>query len=322
MRVTRQPATTAATTATATTANTATANTATANTVPTTTGTAPSTTDGVDGAFHASRDMRSRVGVNAVQAGSTTTALPKLLEDWKAALYEAAAEDLAEAEVIAPVHDKALQQAEADKGEGLTRQEVRGLSKDVHKQLKGEYQAAKDAHHQDLTKSPSSMKRTERDVLMAQRPRVAQLRDVFSAVAQNLPGARDREIVLWENKGVMVVVDTFAPSPKALVVPKDPMNLPVDAAKGMLDELAYVAAHVSDAFMRGAGSPPAGIWINPPQHLTVSQMHVHVLPDLGPFTQDGAPAKAFLEDPQYKPQLVAWFDVIAKELEKKLGPAI
>ena len=166
------------------------------------------------------------------------------------------------------------------------------------------------------------MKRTERDVLMEQRPRVAQLRDVFSPVAQNLPGARDQEIVLWENKGVMVVVDAFAPSPKALVVPKDPMNLPVDAPKGVLDELAYVAAHVSDAFMRGAGSPPAGIWINPPQHLTVRQMHVHVLPDLGQFTQDGAPAKAFLEDPQYKPQLVAWFDVIAKELAQKLGPTI
>jgi diadenosine tetraphosphate (Ap4A) HIT family hydrolase len=313
MRINRQPPTPPSTTTTTT---------ATTTTASATTATSTDSVDGSGGAFHASRDMRSRVGVNAVQGGSTTTAVPKLLDAWKAALYEAAAEDLAEAEVIAPVLDKALQRAEADKGEGLTRQEVRGLSKDVHKQLKGEYQAARDAHHQDLTKSPSSMKRTERDVLMEQRPRVAQLRDVFSAVAQNLPGARDREIVLWENKGVMVVVDTFAPSPKALVVPKDPMNLPVDAPKGVLDELAYVAAHVSDAFMRGAGSPPAGIWINPPQHLTVSQMHVHVLPDLGQFTQDGAPAKAFLEDPQYKPQLVAWFDVIAKELAQKLGPAI
>ena len=316
MRVTRpQPATTTPLTSTGT-APSPTATTASA---------ATANIDGVDasgGAFHASRDMRSRVGVNAVQAGSTTTAVPKLLGDWRTSLYEAAADDLAEAEIIAPVLDKALQRAEVDKGDGLTRQEVRAVRKDVHQQLRVEFQAAKAAHHADLTKSPSSMKRTERDVLMDQRPRVAKLRDVFSPVAQNLPGARDHELVLWENKGVMVVVDTFAPSPKALVVPKDPINLPVDAAPGVLDELAVVAAHVSDAFMRGAGSPPAGIWINPPQHLTVRQMHVHVLPDLGQFTQDGAPAKAFLEDPQFKPQLVAWFAVISKELEHKLGPTI
>lgn len=272
-------------------------------------------------AFDAGRDMRTRVGVSAIQAGPTTTRQPKLLDDWKVALLEAAAEDLAEAEVIAPVLDKAVAAAEAHKGEGLSRQEFRALHKDVFKQLKGDYDVAKQAHHQDLTKSPATKKQTERDVLLDQRPRVDKLRDVFSAVAQKVPGARDNEIVLWENKNAMVLVDTFAPSPKALVVPKAQVSLPVDASPVLMDELAVIAAHVSDAFMRAAGSPPAGIWVNPPQHLTVKQMHVHVLPDLGPFTADGAPAKAFLEDPQFRPQLVAWFDGVAREIEQKLGPA-
>lgn len=280
----------------------------------------PSTNAVGSDAFHASRDMRTRVGVSAIQAGPTTTSLPKLLDDWKVALLEAAAEDLAEAEVISPVRDKAVAAAEQAKGEPLSRQEYRALSKDCFKQLKGEYESARQAHHQDLTKSPSTKKKTERDVLLAQRPRVDTLRDVFSPVAQRLPGARDQEIVLWENKNAMVVVDTFAPSPKALVVPKDPLSLPVDASPVLLDELAVIAAHVSDAFMRAAGSPPAGIWINPPQHLTVKQMHLHVLPDLGPYTQDGAPAKAFLEDPQFRPQLEQWFAGIASEIAQKLGP--
>ena len=277
--------------------------------------------DGVDGsgAFHAGRDMRTRVGVNAVTAGSTVTAVPKLLEDWKAALVEAAAEDLAEAEVIAPLVPQALAAAEAAKGEPLTRGEAREVSRDVGRSVRAEYNDAKHAHFKDLTKSPSTKQQTERDVLLAQRPRVDQLRDVFSAAAQQQPGARDNEIVLWENKSAMVVVDTFAPSPKALVVPKDPLQLPIDASRAQLDELALIAAHVSDAFSRSLGSPPAGIWINPPQHLTVKQLHVHVLPDLGPFTEKKP--RVFLEDPQTRPQILGFFAAISKELENGLGPA-
>jgi diadenosine tetraphosphate (Ap4A) HIT family hydrolase len=289
----------------------------TSTTTPPSTSTAPAGGD----AFHASRDMRTRVGVTAIQAGPTTTATPKLLDDWRASLLEAAAEDLADAEVLAPVRDQALARAEADKGEPLSRQEIRAVGRAVFKQLETDYEAAKQAHHKDLTKLPSTKKQTERDVLMAHRPRVDQLRDVFSPVAQRLPGARDHEIVLWENSNAMVLVDTFAPSPKALVVPKQPVSLPIDASPVLLDELAVIAAHVSDAFMRATGSPPAGIWINPPQHLTVKQMHLHVLPDLGPFTADGAPAKAFLEDPQFRPRLEAFFADVGREIEAKLGPA-
>lgn len=300
------------------------ATTAAAQTATTTSTPAQQPIDGVDasgGAFHAGRDMRSRVGVNAVTAGTTTTAVPKLLHDWKISLVEAAAEDLAHAEVIAPVLSKAVAAAEVQKGDALTRSEVRTISHDIGRSLKADYNDAKAAHHKDLTKSPATKQQTERDVLQAQRPRVDQLRDVFAAVGQKLPGARDHEIVLWENKSAMVLVDTFAPSPKALVVPKDPLQLPIDATAAQLDELALIAAHVSDAFSRAQGSPPAGIWINPPQHLTVKQMHVHVLPDLGQFTKEGSPAKAFLEDPQFRPQIEQFFGTVAKEIESRLGPA-
>ncbi len=313
MRVSPRP--TPATTGTTETQGTTTTTTSeTSATTPTT----PTSAVGGD-AFHASRDMRTRVGVSAISAGPTTTAVPALLDDWKNALHQAAAEDLAEAEVIDPIREPALQAAEAKKGEPLTRQEFREINREVFKAKKSEYKAAVAAHLHDLTKSPSAKKQTEMDVLLTQRQRVAGLKDVFAPVAQKLPGARDNEIVLWENKNAMVLVDTFAPSPKALVVPKDPVSLPTDAPKALLDELGLIAAHVSDAFMRAANTPAAGIWINPPQHLTVKQMHIHVLPDMGQFTEDGVPAKAFLEDPQFRPQIEAFFKVIADEIEKKLG---
>jgi diadenosine tetraphosphate (Ap4A) HIT family hydrolase len=270
--------------------------------------------------FHASRDMRTRIGVSAIQAGSTTTVVPRLLEGWRQSLLEAAAEDLADAEVLAPVRDQALADAAAHKGAPLSRQEARSVSRAVRKQHEAAYDDAKQHHHRDLSRSPAVMKQTERDVVLAHRPRIQQLRDVFTPVATRQPGARDLEIVLWESPRAMVLVDTFAPSPKALVVPKQPASLPTDLQPTELDELAALSAHVSDAFMRATGSQPAGIWVNPPQHLTVRQLHVHVLPDLGPYTADDAPARAFLEDPHFRPQLEAFFDGVKQELVARLGP--
>jgi diadenosine tetraphosphate (Ap4A) HIT family hydrolase len=264
--------------------------------------------------------MRARVGAVAVN-GATQTALPRLLDNWRRALLEAAAEDRADDEVIAPVVAPALQQAEAGKGEPLTRREFRAVERQVRQQLQQPWDDACRAHLADITRSPSTMQRTERDVLLAQRPRIEQLKDPFTPVIHNVPGARDAEIVLWESRNAIVLVDTFAPSPKALVVPKQAANLPTDLKAGALDELAMIAAHTSDAFLRATGCPPAGIWVNPPQHLTVKQLHVHVLPDVGEYTAEGAPARALLDDPALRPQLQAWFDVIRTELGARLGPA-
>ncbi len=276
----------------------------------------PATTDVFDGA----RDMRVRVGV-AVVGGSTTTAVPELLQDWRKALLEAAAEARADDEVVAPVLGPALARAEADRGEPLSRREARAVEHAVRKQLQQPWDDAYRAHLADVTRTPAAKQRVERDVLLEQRPRVAGLKDPFTPVIGNAPGARDGEIVLWESKSALVVVDTFAPSPKALVVPKSPASLPTDLPRASLDALARVAAHVSDAFLRATGCPAAGIWVNPPQHLTVKQLHVHVLPDLGPYTTDGAPAKALLDDAALRPQLLGWFDAIRSDLATHLGPS-
>lgn len=57
-----------------------------------------------------------------------------------------------------------------------------------------------------------------------------------------------------------MLVDLFAPCPKALVVPRKQMMFLVEADAATLTELARVAAHVSDAFGDVLGAPPAGIW--------------------------------------------------------------
>jgi diadenosine tetraphosphate (Ap4A) HIT family hydrolase len=270
--------------------------------------------------FVASRDLRTRVGVTAVGASPTQTAVPRLLDDWRSLLWKAEAEDRADAEVLAPPLDAALQQAEHARGEPLGRRERRAVEAAVRQQLQQPWDAAFAAHFADVTRSPSTKRQAERDVVLEQRARIAQLKDPFTPVIDNAPGARDAEIVLWENRNVVVLVDTWAPSPKALVVPKAPVSLPTDAPASILDELALVAAHVSDAFLRSTGCPAAGIWINPPQHLTVRQLHVHVLPDLGPYTADGLPALKLLDDAALRPQLIAWFDAIGRDLQGRLGP--
>jgi diadenosine tetraphosphate (Ap4A) HIT family hydrolase len=270
--------------------------------------------------FHGDRDMRVRVGATALSGATTTTAVPKLLDDWRGALLQAAAEARADDEVIAPALGPALQRAEQDKGEALTRREARNVERDVRQRLQKPWDDAYRVHFADVTKSPAVKQQVERDVLLAERPRLAALKDPFTPVIVGAPGARDAEIVLWENKNAVVLVDTFAPSPKALVVPKAPAHVPTDLSSTTLDELSRIAAHVSDAFLRATGCPPAGIWVNPPQHLTVKQLHVHVLPDVGDYTGDGAPAKALLEDGQLRPQLLTWFAVVERELTAKLGP--
>lgn len=272
--------------------------------------------------FHATHDMRHRVGVGAVVAGRTQTATPRLLDDWKLALLEAEADERAELEVIEPTFEQAVKKLEAAKGERLDRVELRQLHREVTKERKADFDVARAAHWQDINCSPSTRQQTERDVVLAQRPRVSKLRDVFTPIAQKQPGARDQEIVLWENRNVMVVVDTFSPSPKALVVPKATMQLPLDATAQQLDELAIIAAHVSDAFSQATGAPAAGIWINPPQHVAIRQLHVHVLPDLPAIAADGSPPKAFLADPQTRRQVEAHFAPITRALEASLGPAV
>jgi|GEM_PF-1624752 len=125
-------------------------------------------------------------------------------------------------------------------------------------------------------------------IVDAQRTRVAGLRDPFTPLARGDAAARAKEVVLWEDDALMVIVDTFAPPPKALVIPKAPVSFPIDLAPALLDRLAMVGSVVGVAFSHVAGCGPARCWINPPYGLTVRQLHVHVLPGRMTKTLPGA----------------------------------
>jgi len=151
---------------------------------------------------------------------------------------------------------------------------------------------------------------------------VMRKRDPFTPIAQHDPVARAKEKVLWENPRLMVIVDLFAPCPKALVVPKKQVTFPVEADQALLKELAQVAAHVSDAFSATTGAPPSGIWINPPQHLMVRQLHVHVLPQANDFSDTGEPLmRAAANDPKVRAQADAFFQKVTAAIAKSLGPS-
>lgn len=291
-------------------------------------------------------DRIDRIGVRTVEAdlklrtsalatsGPTKTRVPDLLEDWKQAVVYAAARDAARAEMM-PDARRTLRALEQQRGAAFDEDDVADVIEAFFDSERGRLDALTLTHLKDLDGSgpggPRERERTIQRVLVEERPRVQQLRDPFSPVAQRDPAARAREAVLWENGDAMVLVDLFAPMPKALVVPKQPVTLASDAPRPLVDALARLAAHVSDAFMDVAGTPPAGIWVNPPQDLTVKQLHVHVLPALPDWlTFLGAappaghrPVRAVqaAKDPQVLLQMQAFFQQLTAALERRLGPS-
>jgi diadenosine tetraphosphate (Ap4A) HIT family hydrolase len=218
--------------------------------------------------------------------GTTTTELPALLPDWKNATVQAAIEDAAR-ERFFPLIEAALDQAELDKGQPLERKEARAVITAVEKvHMPRHIPVVAPA----ILKDPRSKDQAVTDSLADGRARLPKLKDPFTPVALNVPQARAKETILWESPTVMVLVDTFAPHPKALVIPKRQMAFPVDATRAELEELARVAKGVSNAFNRAARCGDSEIWINPPQDITIRQLHVHVNPPL----PKGKPTAAFI----------------------------
>ncbi len=121
----------------------------------------------------------------------------------------------------------------------------------------------------------------------------------------------------------MVIVDSFSPGPKALVIPKQGAMFPTDISKGDLEEMAKIAAKVSDAFGKAAGSGPASIWVNPPQRLTIKQLHTHVLPKL-PNWENPGPGEPGGRDPRsdVPAHIVAEMDQFHTALEAELAKAL
>jgi diadenosine tetraphosphate (Ap4A) HIT family hydrolase len=271
-------------------------------------------------------DFRARPSRLAT-SGATQTAVPKLFDDWKTSVVEATAREAARAEMM-PEAQKALEGAEKQKGSALTDDEAEWVLDAFFDQERPRFEALQATYVKEFERTPATRERTIQKAVVDERARIQQLRDPFTPVAQKDPAARAKEVVLWENAGAMVLVDLFAPLPKALVVPKQTVTTPMDAPPGLLDDIALLAAHVSDAFMGVAGTPPAGIWVNPPQDLTVKQMHVHVMPDLPDWLSFlGVPAQRPMRaahvarDPQLAAQMQSFFAQLTAALEQKLGPS-
>ncbi|MBI1947618.1 MAG: HIT domain-containing protein [Deltaproteobacteria bacterium] len=264
-------------------------------------------------------DLRLRTGAVA-GAGPTRTAVPDLLADWRTATLEATAHELAQQELM-PELQQVLQSAARSNGGALTPDDQASIVDTFFEQNDKRVRTLARTHLGDLTKTPKHIDNTLSKVVVERRPRIQKKRDPFTPIAMNDPVARAKERVLWENPRVMVLVDLFAPCPKALVVPKKQMMFPVEADAATLAELARIAAHVSDALSDVTHAPPSGIWINPPQHLMVRQLHVHVLPQVKDYVDTGEPlVHAAANDPSIMKKADALFAKVSAALSKQLGP--
>ncbi len=263
----------------------------------------------------------------AATGGITKTAVPALLSDWKQASLEATARGLA-AKEMQPDLDVFLLGAATKHGRALNEEEIDAVAEKFFERNGGRL-ASLAKQHLGTFGSGTQLDTVVTQAVDTMRPQVKSYRDPFTPIAQGNPKARAREVVLWENKEAMVLVDLFIDQPKALVVPKQPMQFPTEASPQTLQELARVSAHVSDAFMVSEGAKkPAGIWINAPQDLTVKQMHVHVMPDLAPWSKlakkpelDGARAVDLMADPAARQAMDTVFKRLSEQLVKTLGPS-
>ncbi|MGQ0506291.1 MAG: hypothetical protein ACT4TC_13345 [Myxococcaceae bacterium] len=248
---------------------------------------------------------------------SRTPATPQgiqLLKDWEQASVEAAAEQAAFQE-LAPEIAQAIQDATAQAGRELSGWEAYVVAHNVAAPIIPRHLAVLDA-------TPQRRKQTITDLIRSETPRVRGLRDPFMPIALNDPQARAKERVLWENKDLMVIVDLFHPSPKALVVPKRPFSFPTQASGAQLDNLAQVAETASKVFEDVAGAAPSKVFIHPPTNLQVKQMHVHVQPSglahwLPPGANPQAPEP--LSVTQAKNRL---YGAISAKLAQRLGPPV
>lgn len=254
--------------------------------------------------------------------GQTNAPTPALLLDWKDATVNARAKQLARADLLSD--PKVRQQIDAEV-RALARQEGRPLTEKEEKKVTGAVlkpllPAFYAKHYQQLAASDATKQQALADTIAEYRPKMARYKDPFTPVAQGDPAARAKETMLWEDQDVMVMVDTFCPSPKALVVPKDTYNFPTDVPGALMDRIADIAAKVSDAFSKASGSNPADIWINPPQRITISQMHVHVQPKL-PHWEPHRRPRGVPPDPALVAEQQKFYRAVTSELSKLLGPS-
>lgn len=225
------------------------------------------------------RDFTLR-GVSAV-APRAPTPLPRLMRDWNQAVCEAVAEDRALDE-LKPQLAEVVRRAQEQVEEPFTKAEQQRIKIDF---LRRQRPDVVQRHLSTIIDTPAHAQQTVENCVRDMRAPVSGRKDPFTPIALGDPQARSREWVLFEDPDLMVLVDSFSPTPKALVVPKATTMFPTDLSPAMLEKISRVAAATADAFSAATGAASNGIWINPPQYLMVRQLHVHVMPDLKGWEQ-------------------------------------
>jgi diadenosine tetraphosphate (Ap4A) HIT family hydrolase len=209
-----------------------------------------------------------------------------VLKDWVNALIEAAAEDFATAPYDSQIKT-AVSVFEANKGAPCSREELLTLQNMVYNSHQSDINANMREFIQEHTASSTSVSKLIEQTLKKNSARIQKLRNPFDDVIQNKDGVRDQEVVLWEDKDHLVLLDTFAHNTfKTLVIPKRSVSVPTDLESSEVDRLETIASHVDQWIQQQFGDASSKVaspsWINPPQYLTVKQLHMHIQPGTGP----------------------------------------
>lgn len=198
-----------------------------------------------------------------------------ILADWRQATFDAAITGLAEAQ-LKPQYEAALSRYAQRAGRDLQDEEVMAVVEMVNER------SLEPARQRILAGKPDRKKLVDQALADARRE-LPKMKDPFTPVARGDVKARAKERVLYENQSLVVLVDRFAQTPHILVVPKQRASLPTEIKPAVLDQMGKVAEAVSEAFTALTRSAPSQAWVNPPQRLTISQVHMHVEPGLPPL---------------------------------------
>jgi diadenosine tetraphosphate (Ap4A) HIT family hydrolase len=256
--------------------------------------------------------------------GTTRAPVPELLKDWRQATVQAKIQQDArwsiEPKVRAAVKSAlAAAEQQLNPGEELTEEQIRRIKSKAARPILDAEMPGAIAHFASLyDDTPKSRAKAIADSVDECRPIVEGCRDPFTPIAQGDPTARANETVLWENKRFMILADRFCPGPKALVIPKQPALFPTDVPPSMLKEMAQLASIAGTAFMQLSSTPNNTVdyWINPPPHVSVKQLHVHVQPNLPSWDEQ-------CTDPADVPSRTASvYGLISQKLTACLGPSI
>jgi diadenosine tetraphosphate (Ap4A) HIT family hydrolase len=244
-------------------------------------------------------------GVDAaapLASAATQVNAQQILDGWRASSFDAGVTLLARQQ-LQPEYDQAIDANAERAGRELTDDEVDLVMEKVDDKL---LDGARDQVFNSLKSDPNAKTRIFNDAVADLKARAPKLRNPFAAIAAGDPKARAKETVLWENPQLMVLVDRFAPVPHVLVIPKAPALLPTDLPASALDEIGRVGKVASDVFTKMTGAKPSELFVNPPQLVTIGQLHLHVIPGLRPL-KEGAEAK--------------FWSHFSAGLDKALGPS-